>query len=239
MTPENLRIAENATLILPLHRELDALREADGAATRIGTTKRGIGPAYEDKVGRRAIRSWISPTCRRCTARSSGCWRITMRCAAGIGLAGDRRRRRSTTNSPRIAPKVLAVHGLGLVAARRQAARGQAHPVRGRAGRAARHRSRHLSLCDLVQHRRGAGGDRLRARAECHRLRARHLQGLHDARRRGAVSRPTRWTMPSARRSASAAASSAPSPAAPRRCGWFDAVLVRQTVRPAASTASR
>ena len=56
VTPESLRIAENATLILPLHRELEALREADDAATRIGTTKRGIGPAYEDKVGRRAIR---------------------------------------------------------------------------------------------------------------------------------------------------------------------------------------
>jgi adenylosuccinate synthase len=56
VTPENLRIAENATLILPLHRELEAIREADGAATRIGTTKRGIGPAYEDKDGRRAIR---------------------------------------------------------------------------------------------------------------------------------------------------------------------------------------
>jgi adenylosuccinate synthase len=56
VTPDTLRIAENATLILPLHRELEAIREADGAATRIGTTKRGIGPAYEDKVGRRAIR---------------------------------------------------------------------------------------------------------------------------------------------------------------------------------------
>ena len=56
VTPENLRIAENAPLILPLHRELEAVREADGAASRIGTTKRGIGPAYEDKVGRRAIR---------------------------------------------------------------------------------------------------------------------------------------------------------------------------------------
>jgi adenylosuccinate synthase len=53
---ENLRIAENATLILPLHRELDALREAAAGAGKIGTTKRGIGPAYEDKVGRRAIR---------------------------------------------------------------------------------------------------------------------------------------------------------------------------------------
>ncbi len=56
VTPENLRIAENAILILPLHRELEALREADTSATRLGTTKRGIGPAYEDKVGRRAIR---------------------------------------------------------------------------------------------------------------------------------------------------------------------------------------
>ena len=56
VTPDNLRIAENAILILPLHRELEAIREADDSKTRIGTTKRGIGPAYEDKVGRRAIR---------------------------------------------------------------------------------------------------------------------------------------------------------------------------------------
>jgi adenylosuccinate synthase len=56
VTPDNLRIAENAPLIMPLHRELEAVREAENAATRIGTTKRGIGPAYEDKVGRRAIR---------------------------------------------------------------------------------------------------------------------------------------------------------------------------------------
>ena len=54
---ENLRIAENATLILPLHRELDQLREAAAGEGRIGTTGRGIGPAYEDKVGRRAIRA--------------------------------------------------------------------------------------------------------------------------------------------------------------------------------------
>jgi adenylosuccinate synthase len=56
ITPSTLQVAENATLILSLHRELDALRESAGAGTRIGTTKRGIGPAYEDKVGRRAIR---------------------------------------------------------------------------------------------------------------------------------------------------------------------------------------
>jgi adenylosuccinate synthase len=53
---DNLRIAGNATLILPLHRELDQIREAAAGAGKIGTTGRGIGPAYEDKVGRRAIR---------------------------------------------------------------------------------------------------------------------------------------------------------------------------------------
>ena len=56
VTRNNLRIAENATLILPLHRELDGIREAAAGDGKIGTTGRGIGPAYEDKVGRRAIR---------------------------------------------------------------------------------------------------------------------------------------------------------------------------------------
>jgi adenylosuccinate synthase len=56
ITPDTLRIAENAALILPLHRELDEFRESSNSVQKIGTTKRGIGPAYEDKVGRRAIR---------------------------------------------------------------------------------------------------------------------------------------------------------------------------------------
>jgi adenylosuccinate synthase len=56
ISPDNLKIAENATLILPLHQELDAAREGSNAGVKIGTTKRGIGPAYEDKVGRRALR---------------------------------------------------------------------------------------------------------------------------------------------------------------------------------------
>ena len=56
ITPQNLHIAENAALILPFHRDLDGLREDASGAGKIGTTRRGIGPAYEDKVGRRAIR---------------------------------------------------------------------------------------------------------------------------------------------------------------------------------------
>ncbi len=56
VTLESLMVAENAALILPLHRDLDIAREASNSLQRIGTTKRGIGPAYEDKVGRRALR---------------------------------------------------------------------------------------------------------------------------------------------------------------------------------------
>lgn len=53
---ENLYIAENATLILPLHKELDEIREDSKNTDKIGTTRKGIGPAYEDKIGRRGIR---------------------------------------------------------------------------------------------------------------------------------------------------------------------------------------
>ena len=56
ITPENLMVAENASLILPIHGELDRARENQNSVAKIGTTGRGIGPAYEDKVGRRAIR---------------------------------------------------------------------------------------------------------------------------------------------------------------------------------------
>src|SRR5687768_3113112 len=56
ITPDNLQIADTCPLILPIHRDLDALREDASGSGKIGTTRRGIGPAYEDKVGRRAIR---------------------------------------------------------------------------------------------------------------------------------------------------------------------------------------
>ena len=56
VTPENLQICENANLILPFHAELDRSREAALGSSAIGTTGRGIGPAYEDKVARRGIR---------------------------------------------------------------------------------------------------------------------------------------------------------------------------------------
>jgi len=56
ITPDNLKIADNVALILPLHGAVDRAREAARGESAIGTTGRGIGPAYEDKVGRRAVR---------------------------------------------------------------------------------------------------------------------------------------------------------------------------------------
>ena len=56
VSDKNLFIAENAMLILPFHKELDGIREDSKDTEKIGTTRRGIGPAYEDKVGRRGIR---------------------------------------------------------------------------------------------------------------------------------------------------------------------------------------
>lgn len=56
ITPDNLKISESTALILPIHSELDGIRENRADGIKIGTTKRGIGPAYEDKVARRAIR---------------------------------------------------------------------------------------------------------------------------------------------------------------------------------------
>ncbi len=53
---KNLIISESATLILPFHKEMDEIREDAAGNYKIGTTRRGIGPAYEDKVGRRSIR---------------------------------------------------------------------------------------------------------------------------------------------------------------------------------------
>ncbi|MBO6604450.1 adenylosuccinate synthase [Rhodophyticola porphyridii] len=56
ITPETLMVAENTPLILPIHGELDRARESQNSVAKIGTTGRGIGPAYEDKVGRRSVR---------------------------------------------------------------------------------------------------------------------------------------------------------------------------------------
>ena len=56
VTPDNFMISESSSLILPFHQEMDEIREDAAGKEKIGTTRRGIGPCYEDKVGRRSIR---------------------------------------------------------------------------------------------------------------------------------------------------------------------------------------
>ena len=118
VTPDNLRIAENAALILPLHRELDGIRESANAALRIGTTRRGIGPAYEDKVGRRAIRLMD-------LADGATLDRKIERLADPSQCAAQRLGARSRSMRPRTASRSherraagAAIHGFGMVAAR-------------------------------------------------------------------------------------------------------------------------
>ena len=106
VTPQSLRIAENVPLILPLHQELDAIRESSNTLTRIGTTRRGIGPAYEDKVGRRAIRLMdladlpaLAPKIERLLAHHNALRR-------GLGL-DEVKRQAVEQHLAGIAPKVL------------------------------------------------------------------------------------------------------------------------------------
>ena len=223
--PSNLKIAENATLILPLHRELDQLREAAAGEQRIGTTGRGIGPAYEDKAGRRAIRAQdlknlgtLGPKVDRLLVHHNA-----LRRGLGVAEIGkDALMRELTEIAPKVLPYVDNVWSL----LDTRAPRGQAHPVRGRAGRAARRRPRHLSLRHLLQHGGGAGGDRLGHGAGRHRLRAGPRQGLHHARRLRPVPdrahrRDRRAAAASAARSSAStrAASAAAAGSTPAWCG--------------------
>ena len=87
VTPDLLKIAENACLILPLHAQIDRAREEASGAAKIGTTGRGIGPAYEDRVGRRAIR--VCDLAHRATleARIEGLLRHHNALLRGLGAA--------------------------------------------------------------------------------------------------------------------------------------------------------
>ena len=237
ISPDNLRVAENVTLILPLHRELDALRESSNAVTAIGTTRRGIGPAYEDKVGRRAIRlmdladlDTLPHKIDRLLAHHNALRR---------GLeAGRDRRRRDPERAHRAGAETAALRRDGVAAARPQAPRGQAHPVRGRAGRASGRRPRHLSLRHLVQHGGGAGRDRHRHGPWRGRLCPGHLQGLYDPGRPGAV--PDRIEQRDRRgRSAAAARNSASIPGASAAAAGSTPCWCGRLSAPAASPAWR
>ena len=107
LTPDNLRIAENAALILPLHSRLDKVREEARGSAKLGTTGRGIGPAYEDKAARRAVRVCDLADKRTLEARVDQLLFHHNALLRGMGAEEiDRQRLLSELNE--IAPEILA-----------------------------------------------------------------------------------------------------------------------------------
>ena len=116
ITPESLRVADNCVLILPLHRELDVSRES-AVHRRIGTTGRGIGPAYEDKVGRRAIRLTDLAELDSSGRQARPVAGASQRVAARTRIARDRRREHPKGSARRRAESA-ALHGSHMGTAR-------------------------------------------------------------------------------------------------------------------------
>ena len=206
-----LKISEACPLIMPHHVALDQAREIAKGAAKIGTTGRGIGPAYEDKVARRALR--LQDLFHR------------ERFAAKLGEVLDHHNfmLKNYYKAEMVDfNQTLDEHDGHGRAPQADGGRRAAQPlrsqqggwqpaVRRRAGRAARHRPRHLSVRDLVQLHRRRRRYRLRCRPAAHALRARHHQGLHHARRLGPVpDRTVRRRRPVSRRER--ATNSAPPP---------------------------
>ena len=229
VTPDNLRIAENAPLILPLHRELEAVREADNSATRIGTTKRGIGPAYEDKVGRRAIRFMdladlpaLAPKIERLLAHHNALRR-------GLGL-GELDGRRSTTISRRSRRRCCLTWIRSGRCSTPSGARASASCSRARRARC----STSITAPILTSPRRTRWRRRRRPAPASARTRSITCSASARPTPRGWArgrSRPSRWTTQIGKTLGERGREFGTVTGRARRCGWFDAVLVRQTVR--------
>lgn len=110
ITPDTLTVAENTPLILPIHGELDRARERAGGVAKIGTTGRGIGPAYEDKVGRRAIRVADLADAATLEARLDRALAHHDALRRGLGLAGVDRAA-LTRELEAVAPDILPFAG--------------------------------------------------------------------------------------------------------------------------------
>jgi adenylosuccinate synthase len=222
--PDTLQIAETCPLILPFHRDLDGLREDASGAGKIGTTRRGIGPAYEDKVGRRAIRvcdlaylDELGPQLDRLLAHHDAL-------RAGFGEPPiDRTALLSALSE--IAGTILPFARPVWRTLNDARARGDRILFEGAQGRAARRRSRHLPFVTSSNTVAGtaAAGSGLGPAGAGFVL---GIVKAYTTRVGSARSRPSSTT-PSASGWARAARVRHVT-GRKRRCGWFDAVLVRQ-----------
>jgi adenylosuccinate synthase len=228
VSPANLKIAENVPLILSLHRELDAHREGSGAGVRIGTTKRGIGPAYEDKVGRRAIRlmdlaepDTLDARIERLIAHHEPLWR-------GMGLSPPKRAD-VREELLAIAPKVLPFMTPTFELLDRERRAGRRILFEGAQGAMldVDHGTYPFVTSSNTVAANAATGSGLGPGA------IGYVLGIVKAyvTRVGAGPFPTELDNEIGRRIGERGAEFGTNTGRPRRCGWFDAVLVRQAVR--------
>jgi adenylosuccinate synthase len=228
VTPQSLRIAENATLILPLHQELDTIRESSNTLTRVGTTRRGIGPAYEDKVGRRAIRVMDladPPSLGRKIERLLAHHNALRR---GLGLAEvsvDTVRDQLVRVAPRVLPSADSVCSL-LDQKRREGKRILFEGAQG-ALLDIDHGTYPFVTSSNTVAAQAATGSGLGPGA------IGYVLGICKAytTRVGEGPFPTEQTNEIGRLIGQRGREFGTVTGRPRRCGWFDAVLVRQTVR--------
>ena len=225
---ERLRISPNCPLILPSHVALDRARERASGANAIGTTGRGIGPAYEDKVARRAVRVADLFQRDRLAARLGEMLDyhnfVLQRYFSAEAVDFQRTLDDCLAQGERLRPLVADVSERlhEQMRSRRERA------VRRRAGRAARRRPRHLSVRHLVEHDRGGGGRR-------HGLGPRDIHdvlGIVKAytTRVGAGPFPTELFDETGEHLSRVGHEFGAVTGRPRRCGWFDAVALRRAV---------
>jgi adenylosuccinate synthase len=228
VTPENLKVAENVPLILSLHRELDAHRESGSEGVKIGTTKRGIGPAYEDKIGRRAIRLMdlaepedLDGKIARLLAHHDPLWR-------GLGLAPP-----SATairdELLAIAPKVLPFMAATFDLLDRERRAGKRILFEGAQGALldVDHGTYPYVTSSNTVAANAATGSGLGPRA------IGYVLGIAKAytTRVGGGPFPTELDDEIGRRIGQRGHEFGTNTGRPRRCGWFDAVLVRQCIK--------
>jgi adenylosuccinate synthase len=228
VTPQSLRIAENAPLILPLHQELDAIRESSNTLTRIGTTRRGIGPAYEDKVGRRAIRlmdladlAALGPKIDRLLAHHNALRR-------GLGLAEVSKqtvRQQLEGVAPRVLPYMDSVWSL-LDQKRREGKRILFEGAQGALLDIDHGTYPFVTSSNTVAAQASTGSGLGPAAIG-------YVLGICKAytTRVGEGPFPSEQDSPIGRLIGERGREFGTVTGRPRRCGWFDAVLVKQTVR--------
>ena len=227
VTPDNLVLAENAPLILSLHRELDTMRETSNSGTIIGTTRRGIGPAYEDKVGRRAIRVADLKDLSGLDAKIEHLLTHHNALRRGMGVH-DADGREIIRSLRKIAPKILPF--AGPVWRRLEEARAAGRRVLFEGAQGALLDIDHGTYPYVTSSNTVAG--QAAAGAGCGPRDTGFVLGITKAytTRVGEGPFPTELSDETGERLGKAGAEFGTVTGRKRRCGWFDAVLVRQTV---------